>query len=59
MTNESKSQLISWLDCNGWMVCEMTGKEWELVSVNGEHAKVSVTAHRDGRCADYEIITTW
>lgn len=56
MTNISKSKLIDWLDSNGWMVYETQGKLWKLVDVSNHRVNIIVTAHKDGRCAEYKIV---
>lgn len=55
---ESKLELISQLEAQGWGLVNIIGKIWYIKDTGGHTASIEVTAHRDGRQADYEILST-
>lgn len=58
MTTESKRQLTDQLEAQGWTLVDIIGKIWCVKDSDGHTMRVEVTAHRDGRQADYEIVST-
>ena len=56
--NESREQLKKQLEAQGWEIVSADGKTWCVFDGDGHSARINVTAHKDGRQADYEIIST-
>lgn len=57
MTTESKRQLIDQLEAQGWTLVDIIGKTWCVKDADEHTMRIEVTAHRDGRQADYEILS--
>ena len=53
--NASKWQLANQLEAQGWEIVSADGKTWCVFDGEGHSARINVTAHKDGRQADYEI----
>lgn len=54
LLNQSRAKLADWLDSNEFEIVKASGKRWLLRRAEQDFY-IEVTAHADGRQADYRI----